>query len=247
MSRPTNRRRFIAGAGMLGIASLMPAAAHAQGLGGLLGGRGRSGLNLSSILGNATDNALDKLAVPGAFYGDEDIRIGLPIIGKLGGGLGGLLGGGSSDGGDDLLGSVLGGAGRLGVLDGITRRINDAAGVAAGEAKPIFREAIDDLSFSDAPGIIRESDGGTQYLRASANDRLHARLNPLVDSALESAGIYKTFDGLAEKHSFIQQAGLNREKINRSVTDQGLDGIFSYIGAEERAFRKNPLGGLLGS
>jgi hypothetical protein len=133
------------------------------------------------------------------------------------------------------------------VLDGITRNINDAAGVAAGEAKPIFRDAIDDLSFSDAPGIIRESDGGTQYLRRSSNERLHSRLEPLVDSALERAGVYKTFDGLAEEHSFIRNAGLSRERINRSVTDQGLDGIFSYIGAEEREFRKNPLGGLLGT
>jgi len=133
------------------------------------------------------------------------------------------------------------------VLDGLTREINDAAGVAAGEAKPIFRNAIDDLSFSDAPGIIRESDGGTQYLRSSANDRLHSRLTPLVDSALENVGVYKTFEGLADKHSFIRSAGLNRESINRSVTDQGLDGIFSYIGAEERGFRKNPLGGILGT
>lgn len=223
-------------------AGLMPASVHAQGLGGLLGGRG--GLGLSSILGKATDSALDKLAVPGAFYGDEDVRIGLPIVGDLGTD---ILGNDVLGGAGGVLGGILGGASDMVVLDGITREINDAAGVAAGEAKPIFRDAIDELSFEDAPGIIRESDGGTQYLRASANDRLHSRLNPLVDSALERAGIYKTFDGLAQQHSFIGRAGLNREKINRSVTDQGLNGIFSYIGAEERAFRKNPLGGILGS
>ncbi|MEM1052164.1 MAG: DUF4197 domain-containing protein [Pseudomonadota bacterium] len=232
MTASINRRGFMGVAGACGAAAFLAAPLHAQGLGDLLGG---SGLNLSSILGKATDNALDKLAQPGAFYGDEDVRIGLPLIGNLGGSAGGLLG------------SILGGASRLGILDGITRNINDAAGVAAGEAKPIFRDAIDGLSFTDAPGIIRESDGGTQYLRRSANDRLHARLEPLVDGALERAGVYKTFDGLAEDHSFIRDAGLDRGRINRSVTDQGLDGIFSYIGAEERDFRKNPLGGLLGS
>ncbi|MEP0391085.1 MAG: DUF4197 family protein [Erythrobacter sp.] len=233
MSVSANRRGFIVGASAAGLATLMPASLHAQGLGDLLGGGGGS-LGLSSILGKATDGALDKLAVPGAFYGDEEVRIGLPGLGNLGGGGG-------------IFGSILGGAGKLGILDGITREINDAAGVAAGEAKPIFREAIDDLSFNDAPGIIREKDGGTQYLRSSANDRLHSRLEPLVDSALDRAGVYKTFDGLADKHSFVRRVGLNRESINRSVTDQGLDGIFSYIGAEERTFRKNPLGGLLGS
>ncbi|MEM7780786.1 MAG: DUF4197 domain-containing protein [Pseudomonadota bacterium] len=231
MTQHIHRRTMIAFIASAGTLAAMPSTLSAQSLGDLLGG---GGLNLSSILGRATDNALDKLAEPGAFYDDEDIRIGLPIIG-----------GGSERRG--LFGSLLNAGSELGILDGITRRINDAAGVAAGEAKPVFRDAIDDLSFSDAPGIIREKDGGTQYLRRSSNDRLHERLEPLVDSALEAAGVYSTFDGLAEQHSFIRRAGLDREKINRTVTDQGLDGIFSYIGAEERGFRDDPIGGLLGS
>ena len=217
------RRAFIAGMGALGAFAFLPAPAHAQGLG------------LGSILGRASDNALDKLALPGAFYDDEDIRIGLPISGNVG-----RRGGG-------LLGSLLDAGSRLGLLDGITRSINDAAGVAAGEAKPIFREAIDGLSLADAPGIIRESDGGTRYLRSSSQDRLHTKLEPLVDGALEQAGVYGQFDKLAAEHSFIREAGLDRARINRSVTDQGLDGIFAYIGNEERTFRRNPLGRLLGN
>lgn len=198
------------------------------------------GLNLSSILGSATDNALDTLAQPGAFFNDEDIRIGLPMLGNIGSG-----GSGSSRGG--LLGRALGAASRMGVipgLDGIVRGINDAAGTAAGLAKPIFRDAIDGLSFSDAPGIIRENDGGTQYLRRSSGDRLNNEFNPLVDSALSEAGLHDQIDKLAMDNELIRNAGVNRESINQTVTDQGLDGIFSYIGAEERGFRKNPLRGL---
>ncbi|MCR9180218.1 MAG: DUF4197 domain-containing protein [Erythrobacteraceae bacterium] len=225
------RRRIMAGMGAISLAILLPSAVGAQGLGGLRLGGKKAGGGLSALLGKATDSALDKLAQPGAFFGDEDMRIGLPIIGNAGGRSGGLLG------------SVMDAGSRLGLLDGLTRGINDAAGTAAGEAKPIFRDAIDDLSFDDAPGIIREDDGGTQYLRSSANDRLHSRLQPLIDSALDNAGIHREFDKLAQQHSFIRDAGLNRESINRSVTDQGLDGIFTYIGREERGFRKNPLGG----
>ncbi|MFL0355520.1 DUF4197 domain-containing protein [Erythrobacter sp. GH1-10] len=215
-----NRRMVLAGLGVGAVLAAAPVRAQ--------------GLRLSSILGRATDSALDKLAQPGAFYNDEDIRIGLPIVGNLGGRSGGLLG------------SLLSAGNRLGVLGDITRKINDAAGVAAGEAKPIFHDAIDDLSFSDAPGIIREADGGTQYLRRSSNERLHGRLEPLVDDALDELGVYRQFDGLAEEHSFIRDAGLDRQSINKSVTDQGLDGIFAYIGREEREFRRNPLGGLFG-
>lgn len=216
-----NRRTVVAGAISTSGLVLLPGAAHAQ--------FGSGGLGLSAILGKATDSALDKLARPGAFYDDEDVRIGLPIVGRKSG---------------ELFGSIISGASRLGILDGITRQINDAAGIAAGEAKPIFRDAIDNLSFSDAPGIIRQNDGGTQYLRTSSNDALQSKLQPLVDSALERIGAYSIFDGLAQKHSFIAKAGLNRDSINRSVTDQGLDGIFRYVGREEQAFRKDPLGGV---
>lgn len=226
MNDAIGRRAILAGLGAGVVMVAVPSPLRAQGLG------------LSSILGRATDNALDQLSQPGAFYNDETIRIGLPIVGNLGGRSAGLLG------------SLMNAGNRLGVLGGITRTINDAAGVAAGEAKPIFRNAIDDLSFDDVPGIVRQKDGGTQYLRRSSNDRLHSRLEPLIDSALERAGVYGQFDSLAAEHSFIRQAGLSRESINRSVTDQGLDGIFAYIGAEERGFRDNPLsglGGLLGN
>lgn len=227
-----DRRQILLGFGVASLCVMVPDGGHAQVLPGKHKGKGK-GLGLSAILGSATDNALDTLAQPGAFYDDEAIRIGLPLIGKVGTG---------SRGG--LLGSVIGAGNRLGLLDGLTRGINDAAGVAAGEAKPIFREAIDGLSFTDAPDIIREDDGGTQYLRRSATDRLHMRLAPLIDNALNQAGIYREFDSLANQYSFIRSAGLNHESINRSVTDQGLDGIFAYIGEEERIFRKNPLKGL---
>ncbi|MEP0189020.1 MAG: DUF4197 domain-containing protein [Erythrobacter sp.] len=226
-----NRRTLLIGAGASGLLAALPASAHAQNLGGL---------GLSSILGKATDSALDKLAKPGAFYDDEDIRIGLPILGST-------SSGGSGGG---LLGNIFGAARNLGVipgLDGIIRGINNAAGDAAGEAKPIFRDAIDGLSFSDAPGIIKEQDGGTQYLRSSSNDSLHAKLQPLIDSALESAGIHTQIEKLADTNSIVRQAGISREGVNKSVTDQGLDGIFSYVGNEERNFRKNPIGNLGGA
>lgn len=225
MTHSFDRRTALAGLGATGLVAISPSPAMAQ------------GLNLGSILGRATDNALDRLAQPGAFYNDEDVRIGLPMLGNLGSG-------GSSGG---FLGRALGAASRLGGLPGIDdiiRGINDAAGEAAGLAKPIFRDAINGLSFGDAPGIIRADDGGTQYLRRSSNDRLTSEFKPLVDTALTKAGLHDRIDGLASKNSLLRDAGLNRENINASVTEQGLDGIFSYIGAEERNFRKNPLRGL---
>ena len=94
---------------------------------------------------------------------------------------------------------------------------------------------------------MRDKEGGTKYLRTSANDELHIKVSPLVDTALTDVGVYEQFDGLAEEHSFIRDAGLNRESINGSVTDQALDGIFAYMGREERKFRDNPVGNVGGA
>lgn len=214
ISHVQGRRQFLIGAAATTLVLPFGNMAQAQGLG------------FGRLLGGASDNALNKLSQPNAFYDDEDIRVGLPFVGGRGG----------------LFGSLLNGASRLGLLDGIVRTVNDAAGVAAGEAKPIFRNAINDISFNDVPGIARESDGGTQYLRRSANDDLHAKLSPLIDTALGDLGAYNQLDNLSERHSFVRRAGLTREGMNRTVTDQGLDGIFSYMGSEEQALRANPIG-----
>lgn len=236
-----HRRAVLTGMGLSSAALLIPATAQAQSLGDIFGGAkksGTGGLGLSSILGQATDSALDDLAKPDAYFNDEDIRIGLPIVGSLGG---------AKKGG--LLGAILGAGTKMAGLPGlddIVRRINDAAGIAAGQAKPIFRDAIDGLSFTDAPGIIKQNDGGTQYLRQSSNDSLHAKLMPLIDTALGDLGIHSQIEELGAQSSLVKQAGLDRDGVNKTVTDQGLDGIFKYVGKEEIAFRKNPLKGLGG-
>ncbi len=206
------RRLFIAGLGASALTLGVPARANM----------------LTGLLGKASDSALDKLAAPGAFYNDKDIRIGLPLIG----------------GGSGLVGSL----GGLGLFDGLIRRLNDAAGAAAGVAKPVFRESIDQLSLSDVPGIVKENDGATRYLQESAGDTLHGKLRPLVDSALGDAGAYRKFDKLTKKSSLLSGAGITHDTLGKSVTDQALKGIFKYIGNEEAKLRANPLdkaGGLL--
>jgi hypothetical protein len=60
--RCLHRRGFLLGGGALAASALiLPSRAYAAGL--------------TDILGNASDNALSKLAEPGAFYNDKAVRI----------------------------------------------------------------------------------------------------------------------------------------------------------------------------
>lgn len=212
------RRAVLSGA----VATLaLPAEAWAQ----ILGNIGLGG-GLTSLLGKASDSSLDKLSQPGAFYNDPAVRIMLPLLGGAGG----------------TIGKLLGGADKLGLTDGITRKLNDAAGLAAREAKPVFRAAINGLKLSDVPGIVGQSDGASQYLRRTSGEELKGKFRPLIDSALNQVGALAALDKLAKGNSLVRAAGITRDKLGSSVTDQALNGIFKYIGAEEGKLRADPLG-----
>jgi Protein of unknown function (DUF4197) len=174
-----------------------------------------------NILGNASDNALTKLAKPGAFFADQAVRINLPVVGS-----------------GKLLGKL---AATTGLTDTLTKSINDAAGLAAEEAKPVFHAAIDKISLNDVPDIATKNDGATQYLKKSAGDELRGKIRPLVTGALGKVGAFKQLAKLGKAGGIISALGLNDEKLTDSVTDQTLKGIYGYMGNEEAALRKNPL------
>ncbi len=212
-----DRRLFLIG----GAASSLLLAGAAQA--GVL-----DGLGLNKILGNASDGALDKLAQPDGFYRDTAIRILLP-------------------GAKGKLASKLMGAGdKLGLTNKLTKSLNDAASLAAGEAKPIFRNAISGLKLTDVPGIAMKKDGATNYLKQSASTDLLAKIRPLVGGALGKVGAYDQMTRLSKAGGLLSALGLSNDKLTDSVSNQALNGIFSYIGKEEAQLRGNPLGKILG-
>ncbi len=180
---------------------------------------------VKSILGDASDNALDKLSQPGAFHADEAVRILLP--GPL-----------------EKATSILRFTSKAGLTKDITKTLNDAAGRAALEAKPVFRAAIDNLTLQDGVGIVTGGEtAGSEYLRSTSGDELAVKVRPLVEKALSELGAYEQVEQLGSISSLARLGGadISREGLTDSVTDQALDGIFAYIGKEEANFRKDPL------
>lgn len=188
-----------------------------------------AGGSMKGLLGNASDSALDQLSRPGAFYADQAVRILLP--GPL-----------------QKATKLMKLTDRAGLTNNLTRSINDAAGLAAQEAKPVFRSAIDSMTLSDGVGIVTGGDtGGTQYLRRTSGEVLRQKMRPLIGDALGRTGALKQLDSLGRGGGAGGMLGalagidLSRDGLIDSVTDQAMSGIFTYIGREEAAFRKNPL------
>lgn len=185
--------------------------------------------SLKGLLGNASDSALDQLGKPGAFYADQAVRILLP--GPL-----------------QKATKLMKLTDKAGITNGLTRSINDAAGLAAQEAKPVFRSAIDSMTLTDGVGIVTGGDtAGTQYLNRTSGTVLREKMRPLISDALGRTGALKQLDSLGSRGGTAGLLGslagvdLSRDGLIDSVTDQAMAGIFTYIGREEAKFRKNPL------
>lgn len=187
------------------------------------------GSGISNLLGGASDNALDKLAQPGAFFADKAVRILLP--GPL-----------------KKASSLLKFSSKAGLTKDLTKSMNDAASLAAKEAKPIFRDAINGLSLTDGVGIATKKGGATNYLRESSGDSLREKIRPLVVKAMGDVGAFNQLDKLSSVNS-VAKLGISSDNLTDHVTEKTMDGIFKYMAAEENKVRKNPLkslGGILG-
>lgn len=218
MTQNFSRRAAMGGGLLLGAGLLLPGRTTA----GLL-----DGIGLTKLLGNASDSALTKLALPDGFYRDTAIRILLPgTSGKL-------------------AKKLLKGGDKLGLTTKLTKSLNDAASLAAGEAKPVFRSAIDGLKITDVPGIVTQKTGGTSYLERTAGTELGTKVRPLISAALTKVGAFDQLAKLGSAGSLLGSLGITGDRLTDSVTKQAMHGIFSYMGTEEAALRGNP-GKILG-
>ena len=183
---------------------------------GVIGGQVRS------LLGKASDKALARLAEPGAFMADDKVRIAMP-------------------GGVAQRSELVRLADQAGLTNSLVQSMNTAAELAAAQARPLFRDAIEQMAIRNSLDIVGEDEAATRYLRKYAYGEIRARLRPLVMVALDSTGAFSQMGKVAATASLPRAAGLSREGLTDSVTDQALDGMFKYIADEEEALREDPI------
>ncbi len=121
--------------------------------------------------------------------------------------------------------------------------INRGAERAAQEAKPLFINAIKQLTIQDAFAILKgDPDAATQYLRRSTETELVALFQPHIQEALNQVGATKYYGDIASTYNAVP---LTNRKIdpdlNAYVTDRAIDGLFTLVREEEIKIRKNPV------
>lgn len=125
--------------------------------------------------------------------------------------------------------------------DNVILSLNRAAESAAGKAKPIFINALKQMTVQDAANILLGSqDAATQYFKRTTTAQLTTQFRPVIHTSLSNVGATNLYSQLATQYNKIP---FTFNKVNPNlddyVTQKAIDGFFYEIALEELNIRKN--------
>lgn len=124
-------------------------------------------------------------------------------------------------------------------VDQVTNKMNTAAINTVKASVPIFKQSINQMTFSDAWGILRGGSGaGTAYLKKTAS--------PMLNSAI-SAQVKQTFNELGLKTNLLQNFGVASNPLltaldidlTQPLTNLVSNEIFRSIETQENHIRSD--------
>jgi hypothetical protein len=119
--------------------------------------------------------------------------------------------------------------------------INRGAEEAAGQATPIFSNAIRQMSFTDAMGILKGGGtGATDFLKRTCTSQLVAAFRPIVENSLKETTATKYWGDVTSNYNKIPLVTPVNTDLAGYVTGKAIEGLFLKIADEEKSIRTNP-------
>jgi len=128
-------------------------------------------------------------------------------------------------------------------VDNFILSMNRAAEKAAPEAKPIFLDAIKEMTFEDAMSIVQGSDtAATDYFRRETSDKIYDAFKPIIESSMNEVGVTRAYQNLVDKYTSIPFMEKNMQllELDHYVTEHAMEGLFTLVGKEEQKIRTDP-------
>jgi hypothetical protein len=176
---------------------------------------------LKEALNVGAQNSTSKLSAADGFFKDAAVKILMPDEAKKV---------------ETTLRSM--GMGKL--VDDAILSVNRAAEDASKTAAPIFLNAIKSMSVKDALGILQGTDtAATSYLRKTTNTDLTGSFKPVIEQSLQKTGATKYWTDVFTAYNKVSFKKVDPDLTNY-VTTKALNGIFYYVGEEEKKIRTNP-------
>ncbi len=136
---------------------------------------------------------------------------------------------------------------RLKVIPGFTdledillEKLNRAAEDAAKSAAPIFVDAIQEMTFDDAVGILMgENDAATQYLHRKTFEPLYREFNPVIVTSLNKFNAIEYWADAVNAYNKIPFVTKVNPNLDEYVTERALDGLFDMVAKKELQIRED--------
>ena len=139
--------------------------------------------------------------------------------------------------------STLRSAGMGAEVDKAILAINRGAEDAVAFAKPIFIDAIKEMSVTDALNIVKgNKDAATQYFKQKTSVKLIAAFTPSVQSSLDKVNATKYYDDMVNTYNKFPTTFKKVDPdLTSFVVGKTVDALFDQVAKEEANIRANPL------
>ena len=128
-------------------------------------------------------------------------------------------------------------------VDELETTLNRAAEAAVPEGKAVLLQAVQNMTVADAKGIFSGGDTSvTQFFVSKTRAPLAERFLPIVTRETDKLGLTQQYNQLAGKAAGFGLVKTEDANLAQYVTGKTLDGLFTTIGEQERALRRDPVG-----
>jgi hypothetical protein len=127
------------------------------------------------------------------------------------------------------------------MVDKAILQINRGAEDAAGYAKPIFVDAIKNMTLTDAIGLVKNGDtSATHFFREKTTAQLIAAFMPVIQSSLDKTQATKYYGDIVNKYnSFPTTFTKINPDLASYVTTKATNALFDQVALEEKNIRTN--------
>lgn len=126
-------------------------------------------------------------------------------------------------------------------VDELVVSMNRAAEKAAPLAKPIFKDAVTNMSFEDAKKILDGGDtAATDYFQGKTRDQLATEFKPEVEKKMGQVGVTTQYKELVGQYTTLPFVKVPAFDLDDYVVGKSLDGLFHTLAEEEKNIRTNP-------
>ena len=126
------------------------------------------------------------------------------------------------------------------MVDKAILQINRGAEDAAGYAKPIFVNAIKNMSIGDAIGLVKNGDtSATHFFREKTTEQLIAAFTPVIKVSLDKVNATKYYGDMVNKYNSIPLVKKINPDLTGYVTMKATNALFDLVAKEEKNIRSN--------